>query len=69
MQDKTSSYSALEHYILDILGTRFRRGATIADLAQATTLPPGTLRMGMQWLLACDSVECQGEYYRVVRPR
>ncbi len=48
-QDMTISYSALEHYILDTLRTRFRQGATIAELAQATTLPPGTLVAGCLW--------------------
>ena len=61
--------SALEQYILTVLRNRFWQGATIADLARATGLPPGTVRMGLQWLLACDRVECQGEWYRVVGPR
>ena len=65
-QDTTISYSALEHYILDTLRNRFRQGTTIAELAQATTLPRGTVRMGLQWLLACDGVECHGDLYRLV---
>ena len=64
----TIPYSALEHYLLDTLRNRFRQCATIADLAQATTLPPGTVRMGVQWLLACGLVEwlTEGECYRAV---
>jgi DNA-binding IclR family transcriptional regulator len=67
-QDTTISYSALEHYILDTLRNRFGQCATIADLAQATRLPPGTVRMGMQWLLAYGLIEwlTEGECYRVV---
>ena len=67
VQDTTISYSALEQYLLDTLRNRFWQGATIAELARATALPPGTVRMGLQWLLACDGVECQGECYRAVR--
>ena len=67
-EGKTISYSALEQYILDILRNRFRQCATIADLAQVTTLPPGTVRMGVQWLLACGLVEwlTEDECYRAV---
>ncbi len=64
-QDRVVPYSALEQYLLDTLRNRFRQGATMAELAQATALPPGTVRMGLQWLLACDGVECQGACYRV----
>ncbi len=69
VQEKTNSYSALEHYILDTLRNRFRQGATMAELARATALPPGTVRMELQWLLACDDVECQGACYQAVGPR
>ena len=65
-RETTNSYSALEHYILDTLRNRFRQGATMAELARATALPPGTVRMG---LLACDDVECQGAGYQAVGPR
>ncbi len=68
MQDKTISYSALEHYILDTLRNRFRQGTTIAELAQATTLPLGTVRMGLQWLLACGLVDYFEDCYRTVTP-
>ncbi len=68
-QSTTTSYSALEHYILDTLRNRFRQRATIVDLAQATTLPPGTVRMGVQWLLACGDVEYLEECYQVVAPQ
>ena len=69
-QDTTISYSALEHHILDTLQYRLRQCATIADLAQATTLPSGTVRMGVQWLLACGYIEwlTEGECYRAVGP-
>ena len=67
-QDTTISYSALEHHILDTLRNRFRQCATIAELAQATRLPSGTVRMGLQWLLACGYIEwlTEGECYRAV---
>ena len=65
-QDRTSSYSALEHYLLDTLRNQFSQGATIADLAQATTLPRGTVHMGLQWLLACGLVDQHGDLYRLV---
>ncbi len=65
-QDTTTSYSALEHYLLDTLRYRLRQQATIAELAQATTLPPGTVRMGLQWLLACGLVDYLGDIYRLV---
>ncbi len=67
MQDKTSPYSALEHHILDTLRNQVMQQATIMDLAQATGLPPCTVRMGLQWLLACGSVEYLGEIYRLKR--
>ncbi len=65
-QDKTISYSALEYYLLDTLRNQVRQCATIAELAQATTLPPGTVHMGLQWLLACGEIEWlgEGECYR-----
>ncbi len=65
----TNSYSALEQYLLDTLRNRFWQGATIADLARATGLPLGTVRMGLQWLLACGLVEwlTEGECYQAVR--
>ncbi len=66
-QDTTISYSALEQYLLDTLRNRFWQGATIAELAQATGLPRGTVHMGLQWLLACGDVEYLGEQYRIVR--
>jgi DNA-binding IclR family transcriptional regulator len=56
-RDKTISYSALEFYLLDTLRNRLGRCATIAELAQATTLPTGTVHMGLQWLLACGDIE------------
>ena len=64
----TISHSALEHYLLDTLRNRLRRCATIADLAQATALPPGTVHMGLQWLLACGDIEWlrEDECYQVV---
>ncbi len=67
-QDTTISYSALEHHILDTLRNRLRQCATVAELAQATTLPPGTVRMGLQWLFACGYIEwlTEGECYRAV---
>ncbi len=67
-RDATNSYSALEHHILDTLRNRLRRCATIVELAQATTLPLGTVRMGLQWLLACGVVEwlAEGDCYRAV---
>ena len=65
-QDTTVSYSALEHYLLDTLRNRLRQCATIAELAQATTLPSGTVRMGLQWLLACGLVDYLGDIYRLV---
>ena len=67
-QDTTNSYSALEHYILDTLRNQVMQQATIMDLAQATTLPPCTVRMGLQWLLACGLVEwlAEGACYRAV---
>ncbi len=65
-QDTTISYSALEHYILETLRHQFSQGATIAELAQATTLPPGTVHMGLQWLLACGLVDYVGDTYRLV---
>ncbi len=42
---------------------------TIVELAQATTLPLGTVRMGVQWLLACGLIEwlTEGECYQAVR--
>ena len=51
-----------------VLQNRFWKGATIADLARATGLPLGTVRMGLQWLLACGVVEwlTEGECYRAV---
>ncbi len=69
-QDTTTSYSALEYYLLDTLRSRLRHCATITDLAQATTLPSGTVRMGVQWLLACGYIEwlTEGECYRAVGP-
>ncbi len=68
-QDTTISYSALEQYLLDTLRNQFSQGATIVELAQATTLPRGTVRMGLQWLLACGLVEwlTEGECYQAVR--
>ena len=60
-QDTTISYSALEHYLLDTLRSRLRQCATIAELAQATALPRGTVRMGVQWLLACGDLKWLGE--------
>ena len=65
-QDRTSSCSALEHYLLDTLRNQFSQGATIAELAQATTLPRGTVHMGLQWLLACGLVDYVGDTYRLV---
>jgi DNA-binding IclR family transcriptional regulator len=56
-QDKTSSYSALERYLLDTLRNQVSHCATIADLARTTRLPSGTVHMGLQWLLACGEVE------------
>src|SRR5918998_2470042 len=50
-QDTTLSYSALEQYLLDTLRNRLWQGATIAELAQATGLPRGTVHKGLQWLL------------------
>ena len=66
VQNMTNSYSALEHHILDTLRNRFSQGTTIVELAQATTLPPGTVRMGLQWLLACGLVDYLGDIYRLV---
>ena len=65
-QDTTLSYSALEQYLLDTLRYRLRQPVTISELAQSTRLPPGTVRMGLQWLIACGVVECLGEYYQTV---
>ncbi len=65
-QDRAVLYSALEQYLLDTLRNRFRQGATIAELARATTLPLGTVHMGLQWLLACGLVDHHGELYRLV---
>jgi len=67
-QSMTTSYSALEHHILDTLRNQVMQQATIMELAQATALPPGTVRMGVQWLLACGLVEwlTEGECYRAV---
>ncbi len=67
-QDTTISYSALEQYLLDTLRNQFSQGATIVELAQATTLPRGTVHMGLQWLLACGLVDYLGECYRAVAP-
>ncbi len=67
-QDTTISYSALEQYLLDTLRNQFTQGATIVELAQATTLPRGTVLMGLQWLLACGLVVYLGECYRTVAP-
>ena len=53
--------SALEQYILTVLRNRFWQGATTADLAQATGLPLGAVRMGLQWLLACGLVDYLGD--------
>ena len=66
-ENTTNSYSALEHYILGTLRNQLMEQATIMDLAQATALPPCTVRMGLQWLLACGSVEYLGEIYRFKR--
>ena len=60
-QDTTILYSSLEHYLLDTLRKRLRQCATIAELAQATALPQGTVRMGVQWLLACGDLKWLGE--------
>jgi hypothetical protein len=60
------AYSALEQYLLDTLRNRFWQGATIADLAHATGLPLGTVRMGLQWLFACGLVDYHGDSYRLV---
>ena len=67
-QNVTSSYSALEHHILDTLQNWFRQGATIAELAQAAALPLGTVHMGLQWLLACGAIEWleEGDCYRAM---
>ncbi len=65
-QDRAVPYSALEQYLLDTLRNRFWQGATIADLAQATGLPLGTVHMGLQWLLACGLVDQHEELYRFV---
>ena len=65
-QDRTISCSALEHYLLDTLRNQFREGVTIAELAHATTLPRGTVHMGLQWLLACGLVAYLGDIYRFV---
>ncbi len=65
-QDRAVQYSALEQYLLDTLQNRFWQGATIADLAQATGLPSGTVRMGLQWLLAYHVVAYLGNTYRLV---
>ena len=67
VQSMTNSYSALEHHILNTLRNQVMQQATIMELAQATALPPCTVRMGLQWLLACGSVECLGEIYRLKR--
>ena len=67
MQDKTNSYSALEQYLLNTLRNQVMQQATIMELAQATALPPCTVRMGLQWLLACGSIEYLGEIYRLKR--
>ncbi len=64
-QDRAVQYSALEQYLLDTLRNRFWQGATIADLVQATGLPSGTMRMGLQWLLACGLIEYLGDLYRL----
>ncbi len=71
MKQDTLAYSALEQYLLVSLRNRFRQGATIAEIAQATALPLGTVRMGVQWLLACGYIEWlpEGECYRAVGPR
>ncbi len=34
---------------------------TIEELAQVTALPPGTVHMGLQWLLACGDIKWLGE--------
>ncbi len=60
-QDTTISYSALEQYLLDTMRNLARQCATIVELAQATALPPGTVRMGLQWLLACGDIKWLGE--------
>ena len=67
-QNMTNSYSALEHHILGTLRNQSGQCATVAELAQATTLPSGTVRMGVQWLLACGYIEwlTEGECYRAV---
>ena len=67
VQSMTNSYSALEHHILNTLRNQVMQQATIMELAQATALPPCTVRMGLQWLLACGSVEYLGEIYRLKR--
>ncbi len=66
MKQETPLYSALEQYLLASLRSQFRHDVTIADLAHATGLPIGTVRMGLQWLLACGLVECLGDRYRLV---
>ena len=67
-EGKTILYSALEHYLLNTMRNLARQCVTIAELAQVTTLPPGTVRMGVQWLLACGLVEwlTEDECYRAV---
>ncbi len=61
-----SAYSALEQYLLTVLRNRFWQGATIAELAHATSLPRGTVHMGLQWLLACGLVDYRENLYRLV---
>ena len=60
VQSMTNSYSALEHHMLNTLRNQVMQQATIMELAQATALPPCTVRMGLQWLLACGSSSMLG---------
>jgi DNA-binding IclR family transcriptional regulator len=60
-EGKTILYSALEHYLLNTMRNLARQCVTIAELAQATALPRGTVRMGVQWLLACGDLKWLGE--------
>ncbi len=65
-QGTTISCSALEQYLLTTLQNCLGQRATIADLARATGLPLGTVRMGLQWLLAYGLVDYVGDTYRLV---
>ena len=47
----------LERHILDTLRATPTQQATLGDLAQRATLPEGTVRMSLQWLLSCQRVQ------------